>query len=48
MRDGWKGTDNRLIDATELSNDQNTSVSMEDISKNGNLLVYGVRQGGAD
>jgi prolyl oligopeptidase len=48
VRDGWKGTDNRLIDATELSSDQNTSVGMDDISKNGNLLVYGVRQGGAD
>ena len=23
-------------------------MSIEDISKNGNLLVYGVRQGGAD
>jgi prolyl oligopeptidase len=48
VRDDWNGTDNRLIDATKLSSDQNTSVGMEDISKNGNLLVYGVRQGGAD
>ncbi len=48
VRDGWKGSDSRLIDATSLSADQNTSVSIEDISKNGSLLVYGVRQGGAD
>ena len=48
VREGWKGTDNRLIDATKLSADQNTSVSIDDISKNGSLLVYGVRQGGAD
>jgi prolyl oligopeptidase len=48
VREGWKGTDDRLIDATRLSADQNTSVSIDDISKNGRLLVYGVRQGGAD
>ncbi len=48
VREGWKGTDDRLIDATKLSADQNTSVTIDDIAKNGNLLVYGVRQGGAD
>ncbi len=48
VREGWKGTDNRLIDATKLSADQNTSVTIDDIAKNGGLLVYGVRQGGAD
>jgi prolyl oligopeptidase len=47
-REGWKGTDSRLIDATRLSTDQNTSVFIEDIAKDGSLLVYGVRQGGAD
>jgi prolyl oligopeptidase len=48
LRNGWKGEDERLIDATKLSADQNTSVGIEDISDDGNLLVYGVRQGGAD
>ncbi len=48
LRDGWKGADERLIDATKLSADQNTSVNILDISENGDLLVYGVRQGGAD
>jgi prolyl oligopeptidase len=48
VREGWKGTDHRLIDATKLSADQNTSVSIDDIAKDGSLLVYGVRQGGAD
>jgi prolyl oligopeptidase len=48
VREGWNGTDSRLIDATKLSADQNTSVSIDDIAKNGSLLVYGVRQGGAD
>ena len=48
VREGWKGTDERLIDATKLSADQNTSVTIDDIARNGSLLVYGVRQGGAD
>jgi len=47
-RDGWKGTDTRLVDATKLSADQNTSVSIDDISHDGKLVVYGIRQGGAD
>jgi prolyl oligopeptidase len=43
-----QGGDERLIDATKLSADQNTSVSIADISMDGSLLVYGVREGGAD
>ncbi|HEX3469954.1 MAG TPA: prolyl oligopeptidase family serine peptidase [Silvibacterium sp.] len=48
VRNGWQGTDERLIDATKLSADQNTSVNIRDVSDDGSLLVYGVRQGGAD
>ena len=48
MRAGWKGQDERLINATKLSADQNTSVGIDDISDDGHLLVYGIRQGGAD
>ena len=48
MRHGLHGVDERLIDATKLSADQNTSVQIEDISNDGTLLVYGVRSGGAD
>ena len=48
IRKGLHGTDERLIDATKLSADQNTSVGIADISKDGSLLVYGVREGGAD
>jgi prolyl oligopeptidase len=48
VRDGWKGNDERLVDATRLSTDQNSSLSIEDVSDDGRLLVYGVRQGGAD
>jgi prolyl oligopeptidase len=48
MRSGWKGEDVRLIDATKLSADQNTSVGIYDLSNDGSMMVYGVRQGGAD
>ncbi len=48
LRKGLAGTDERLIDATKLSKDQNTSVTINDISYDGGLLVYGVREGGAD
>src|SRR3954464_11528999 len=48
IRRALHGSDERLIDATKLSADQNTSVHIEDISKDAGLLVYGVREGGAD
>ncbi|MGA7294871.1 MAG: prolyl oligopeptidase family serine peptidase [Terriglobales bacterium] len=48
MRRGLHGQDERLVDATKLSADQNTSVQINDISKDGTILVYGVRSGGAD
>jgi len=48
MRQGWRGADQLLIDANKLSADQNTSVGMVDISDDGNLLVYEIREGGAD
>jgi prolyl oligopeptidase len=48
VRNGLHGTDERLVDATKMSADQNTSVHIDDISKTGDLLVYGVREGGAD
>jgi len=48
LRHGLHGEDVRLIDATKLSADQNTSVQINDISKDGTLLVYGIRSGGAD
>ena len=48
MRNGWHGEDQEIIDATKLSADQNTSVNMVDISDDGNLLVYEIREGGAD
>jgi prolyl oligopeptidase len=48
MRKGLTGTDERLIDATKLSADQQTNVSIADVSKDGSLLLYQVREGGAD
>ena len=48
VRKGLQGADERLIDATKLSADQNTSVQIDDISEEGSLMVYGVREGGAD
>jgi prolyl oligopeptidase len=48
MRKGLHGEDVRLIDATKLSADQNTSIGINDIAQDGSLLVYGIRQGGAD
>jgi prolyl oligopeptidase len=47
-RTGWRGKDEMLIDAAKLSADQNTSVNMVDISDDGNLVVYEIRNGGAD
>jgi len=38
----------RLIDPSGLSNDPNTSVNLMGVSRDGKLVVYGVRQGGAD
>jgi prolyl oligopeptidase len=48
VRNGLHGEDQKLVDATKLSADQNTSVQINDVSKHGKLLVYGIRSGGAD
>jgi len=48
MRKSLTGADERLIDATNLSADQQTNVSIVDVSKDGSLLLYGMREGGAD
>jgi prolyl oligopeptidase len=48
MRHGWTGKDQRLIDPTSISRDPNTSVTLAAISRDGSLLAYGVRHGGAD
>ena len=48
MREGLHGADVRLIDGTKMSADGNTSVNLQSISKDGSVLIYGVRVGGAD
>jgi prolyl oligopeptidase len=48
MRRGLEGRDEVLVDPNSSGTDRNTSVSMLEISKDGTLLVYGVRQGGED
>lgn len=47
-RNPQAGKDIRLIDPASLSRDPNTSVSIVAVSNDASLLVYGVRQGGAD
>ena len=58
MRHGWTGAapnakpgasrDERLVDPAAFSRDPNTSVRLADVSRDGLLLAYQVRQGGAD
>jgi prolyl oligopeptidase len=48
VRHGWTGKDERLIDPAKLSRDPNTSVNLEDVSRDGALVAYSVQQGGAD
>ena len=48
MREGLKGEDRVLIDPHPMSEDHNVSVTFQGTSKNGELLVYGIRKGGED
>jgi prolyl oligopeptidase len=48
VRDGWTGKDKRLIDPAQFSRDPNTSVELMDVSRDGSLVAYGVREGGED
>ena len=47
-RRGWNGKDERLIDPGRLGQDPNTSVGILNVSRDGSLLAYHVRRGGAD
>ncbi len=40
--------DERLVDPAKLTRDANTSVGINDVSRDGGLLAYWVREGGAD
>ena len=53
VRHGWSsagtpGKDIRLVDPASISRDPNTSVSLYGVSHDASLLIYAVRQGGAD
>ncbi len=48
VRHGWAEKDKRLIDPAQFSRDPNTSVDLADVSRDGTLLAYLVRDGGAD
>ncbi len=48
MREGLNGEDRVLVDPHPMSADHTTSVNIMDISGDGSLLAYGVREGGAD
>ena len=48
MREGLDGADSVLLDPHPLSPDHTVDVSMEDISQDGRVLVYGLRRGGED
>jgi len=48
VRKGLKGQDEVLLDPNTMSADQSTSVQIQDVSADGKLLAYGVRQGGED
>jgi prolyl oligopeptidase len=48
MREGLDGEDQVLIDPHPMSEDHRTSVNLLGVSNDGELLVYGIRQGGQD
>ena len=48
MRHGWAGKDERLIDPAVLSRDPNFSVLLETVSRDGSMLAFGEKEGGAD
>ncbi len=48
LRTGLHGPDIKLLDGPSRSADGNTSVNLQSLSRDGSLLVYGIRSGGAD
>jgi len=48
VRHGWAEKDKRLVDPAQFSRDPNTSIELEDVSRDGTLVAYGVREGGSD
>ncbi len=48
FRQGENGPDTVLVDPNPLSKDHSASVALMDVSNDGRLVAYGIRQGGQD
>src|SRR5262249_43310004 len=48
VRNGIDGKDEVLIDGNSLSADQTTSANILDVTQDGKLMAYGIREGGQD
>ena len=48
LRRSWTGKDERLLDPGKFSKDPNTSINISDISRDGQLIAFNIREGGAD
>jgi prolyl oligopeptidase len=48
LRKGPKGKDQLLLDPAPLSPDHSTSLALLDVTDDGTLIAYGIRQGGED
>jgi len=48
VRNGLNGKDEVLLDPNTMSSDNSISIQIQDVSTDGKLLAYGVRQGGED
>jgi prolyl oligopeptidase len=48
FRRGLDGPDEILLDPNKISQDHTSSYSLEDISDDGKMLLYGIRKGGED
>ena len=48
VRNGLNGRDEVLLDPNTMSPDNSISIQIQDVSTDGKLLAYGVRQGGED
>jgi prolyl oligopeptidase len=48
MREGLGGAEQLLVDPTPMSANHSTSVEIEDVTSDGHVLTYGVREGGVD
>ncbi|MFH1219734.1 MAG: prolyl oligopeptidase family serine peptidase [Candidatus Eisenbacteria bacterium] len=48
MKEGYSGEDRLLIDPHPLSPDHTVNIEIDDVTADGRLLAYGIRQGGED